>query len=253
MRTRNHGVCLATALLASLCMGGCPGPNPPGGQTDVPCFEPGDWNVELARRVSRTDADGSAVLLLTVQSLEDARTDGADGHRDYSPHRAVYRFDPVSQTVELVDDAVWDEATGAISECCAGFVPEAPFDLDENHLFFNGRAVEVAGGSVLAVSQAPSDRAIAVLSTNGRVGFLFQIASGQHFHQLFSRATGEPVGMSFRLAVGGFANGSVLFDWTPDERYVIYEQNLRKSGNVGIGLVCVVPVAEALATLEEVP
>ncbi|MBI4716714.1 MAG: hypothetical protein HY763_02835 [Planctomycetes bacterium] len=241
------------ALMSPLCMGGCPGPNPPGGQSDVPCFEPVDWAVELARFVSRPDAEGSAVLLLTVQSLEDARTDAADEHRDYSPHRAVYRFNPADETVDLVDDDVWDQATGAISECCAGFVPEPPFDLDESQLYFNGRAVEVAGGSVLAVSQAPSDRVVAALSTNGRVSFLFQIASGQHYHQLFSRATGEPVGPSLRLAVGGFENGGVLFDWTPDERYVVYEQGLGSTGNRGIGLVCIVPVAEVLATLETAP
>ncbi|MCO6436987.1 MAG: hypothetical protein J5J06_07860 [Phycisphaerae bacterium] len=219
--------------------------NPVGGESDVPCFDTPEWRVqELAYFVLRYEAEGSDILLLTAQTGAQALEDVRDGSQDYQPRLAVYRFDPAEGTGRRVDESAWDDATGPIQTCCTSVLPREPFELLGTQLFFEGLLVSVAGGKALKTSDAPSNEALAVLSTNGRISRFYPLGSGQHYHQIFSRLDGRPLGPARRLAVGGLENDVVNFEWMNDERYVVYSQALEDI--VGIGRVCIVPVTEEL-------
>ncbi|MCO6436988.1 MAG: hypothetical protein J5J06_07865 [Phycisphaerae bacterium] len=218
--------------------------NPAGGESDVPCFETPEWRVTFGRFVLRYASEDSDVLLLTAQSREQADLDSSDGSRDYSPHLAAYRFDPAEGTGRRVDDSAWDDATGPTQECCTSVLPREPFELFGTQLLFEGLLVGVAGGKALKTSDAPQSEALAVLSTNGRISRFYPLGSGQHYHQVFSRIDGRPLGPARKLGMGGLENGVIFFQWMNDERYVVYEQSL--DDLLGIGRVCIVPVTEEL-------
>ncbi|MCO6438187.1 MAG: hypothetical protein J5J06_13920 [Phycisphaerae bacterium] len=224
--------------------------NPAGGESDVPCFETPEWREgELAYFALRYETEGSDVLLLTAQTFDNRRDDFQDDEVDYIPNLAVYRFDPAEGTGRRVDDSVWDDATGPTQECCTSVLPREPFELFGTQLFFEGLLVSVAGGKALKTSDAPQSEALAVLSTNGRISRFYPLGSGQHYHQIFSRLDGRPLGPARRLAIGGLENGTAAMQWTTDERYVVYEQAL--DDLLGIGRVCIVPVTEQLPSNTE--
>ncbi|MCO6436986.1 MAG: hypothetical protein J5J06_07855 [Phycisphaerae bacterium] len=232
------------AVVALLVTSGC-SLNPAGGESDVPCFETPEWRErELAYFALRYESEGSDVLLLTAQTFDNRHDDFQDDQVDYSPNLAVYRFDPAEGTGRRIDDSAWDDATGSTQECCGSVLPMEPFELLGTQLFFEGRLVAVAGGKAIKTSDAPSSDALAVLSTNGRISRFYPLGSGQHYHQIFSRLDGRPLGPARRLAVGGLENNVVFFNWMNDERYVVYEQAL--DDLLGIGRVCIVPVTEEL-------
>ncbi|MCO6436998.1 MAG: hypothetical protein J5J06_07915 [Phycisphaerae bacterium] len=220
-----------------------------GGESDVPCFDTPEWQVVLSAFAVRKESVVGDVLLLTAQQHDQAITDGIDGTQDFIPHLAVYRFDPATGTAEIVDDAVWDNAEPAATGCCTSLYPNLPFSQDGTQLFFDGNLVPVTGGKLLKTSQAPTDAAEAVLSTNGSVDRLYPRASGQHFHQIFSRLDGTALGPAKRLGMGGLEFGVVFFQWTDDEKYVVYRQ---RTGDLpGIGRVCIVAVTEELPAYPE--
>ena len=253
-----------TALLVMIAAGACvpslqsPGPGGGGNASDVACLTPSAWSEETGSFGHRSDVEGSDVLLFTAQTEEQYR---ADDDFDFVPHQAVYRYDPASETFALVDDSTWDEAEGVIDDGCASLLDQGSFQIEGGRLFFNGERVSVAGGTAVDIidpevamdlNQPPDivyADVIAVLSTDGSVSPVFGRSTGQHYHQLFSKVDGSPVGPALRLALLGADGSRVFACWTVDQQYVIYEQ--ATDAIPLVGHFCVVPVADVLAHVEE--
>ncbi len=222
-------VCLFNGCLNSL----------DGGLSDVPCFDPVWRGSVLWLR-----PDGEGGFLMTTQTIEDLQQDRRDGMDDAQPHQqGVYRFNALDNRVVMVDDDVWDSSTTPIQLCCDSVFEEGPLQVLGDQLLFNGRAVSVVGGTALDMDDAPKLPVAAVLSTNG-FRTLFGAASGQHYHQLFSIETGDPIGPALRLGVGGRNFDRTFIGWTDDESYVLYNANQLEGGGV---YFCVVPVEELVA------
>ena len=221
-----------------------------GGTRDVPCLQPDAWVAEERGQIlTRPEAEGSDVLLLTHQNREQRDQDEEDDVIGNGPHGLVYRFDPSTESFELVDDEVWDDSNGMVTEA-GGLARTTAFARPErDQLTFEGTPVLVAGGGeVLTIHGAPHSPAVAVESTTGiSMGRFFASGStGQHYHQLFSEIDGQPLGDAVRIATGGIRT-YVDVRWTRDERYVIYYQEYGSR----FDLVCVVHVADEMALLDE--
>jgi len=206
--------------------------DPYGGASDIPCITNSEWNDFNYFRKHGED------LLVTEQSEQDHIDDAADGQVDNIPHSTVYRFDSASQSLAVAPDEEWDDSEEQVELCCHLVLEVGRFVKDGTTLRYDGEPIEVAGGALVKMSPSPSQRFLAVLSTNGRI-LPFSVSTGQHFHQVFSVDTGERIGPELRLAIGGMGNGSVRFDWTADERFVVYFNSIDPNNDGGTRL-CVV-------------
>lgn len=229
--------------------------DPPGGATDVACVEP-VWDIEVSRFLLRSPEDNAgsgAMILMTLQSRADFRTDVADGIDDFVPHQEVYHFDARAGTFAIVEHSEWDNAATPVQDCCPSLAEEGPLTLSNQQLLFGGQPVSVAGGTAVDLDDAPSSPIAAVLSTNGRIG-MFSTTSGQNYHQPFSMETGRAVGPALRLPTGGLNNGRTFMGWSDDERFVLYRGSLesRPKAATGLGILCIVPVEQYLAELKRV-
>jgi len=248
---------IAGVAMAAPPMGGCPeftGPQGGGTVSDVPCLTPTEWlsavPVDFMHRAESSAVD---TLLFTTQTEDELFADAEDGARDFSPHQAVYRFDPESGDFSVVGESVWDAAEGQICSGCPGTVLGGPFEIQDGRLVFNGVVVPVAGRRAARIFDAAASECgsmsleagdvAAVLSIDGYVALL-GASTGQHYHQLFSNVDGSQIGSTKRLAMGGLLEGTVGACWTSDGKYVIYEHGTQ---DIAIaGRICVVPVADAL-------
>lgn len=250
---RRRACTFALGLLPAV--SGC-GPLGSGG-TDVPCLRPTGWpDAEMDSRellYVRPETMGSDVLLLTHQTARQREEDEQDGVIGNGPHNAVYRFDPGAETFELVGDEAWDGATGFVTDCTRSSVRDTAFATPgHDELIFEGEPLAVAGGGdLLRIAGAPSSPAVAVLSTTGISfsRFFTPGSTGQHYHQLFSEIDGRPLGEPVRLGVGS-NSATVRARWTWDEQYVIYHHD-EVMGRLAYDLICVVPVKEEMALLDE--
>ena len=206
--------------------------DPLGGASDVPCLTIPQWKGILEFRTPDDD------LLITVQSEQDGVEDAADGQIDHIPHSRVYRFDTASESFAVVPDEEWDNSEEDVELCCLLVLEVGAFVQSGTTLRFNGQPVEVAGGAVVKMSPSPSRQFLAVLSVNGSV-LPFHVSTGQHFHQEFSLETGDPIGPALKLSIGGRGNSTVQFDWTENERFVVYENAIDPNNNGGTR-ICVV-------------
>lgn len=188
----------------------------------MPCMVVPEWASETIR--FRSDGD---TLLITENTTKPV-------------HQAIFRFDPVTARFLPATDRDWEDADGAIECGCLMVFEEGPFVHTNNSLSYNGAIVEVIGVNIVRMSPSlpiPSDF-VAVISTNGRVG-QFNQSSGQHYHQVFSAATGSEIGDALRVGVGGLENGSIICGWVGGNRFVVYHESLNIFDPVGIR-VCVV-------------
>lgn len=238
-RERSIFICLALGVQVAL-SGGCP-VSLSGGASDVHCFDPVFTGATLWLR-----PDGEGGFLMTTQSQDDVALDTLDGTEDAQPHQAqVYRYSALSNSFESVSESVWDTATTPLQRCCPSLIEQGPLQIINDRLVFEGRTVPVAGGTALDMDDAPMLPVAAVLSTNG-FRTLFGAATGQHYHQLFSMETGQPIGPALRLGVGGRNFDRTFIGWTDDEAYVLYESNRLDVGGIRH---CVVPVRNLLADI----
>lgn len=212
-------VCIST-LLAGACV------DAPGGESDVPCTVVPEWASETIRFRS----DGNTLLITENTSK--------------MVHQAILRFDPIASTFYPATEADWGNADGEIECACLSVFEEGPFVHTGNALSYNGLVVKTAAESIVRMSPSlpiPSEF-VAVLTTNGRVGS-FNRSSGQHYHQVFSAATGHEYGEALKVGVGGMDNGGVGCGWVGGNRFVAYQETLNIVDPVGIRL-CIVEVQE---------
>jgi hypothetical protein len=246
-RTKLVGV-LRTATALVFLLTGCdialPGT---GGTSDVPCFRPTAWPNESGEIAVRMDRPDSMLLahLTSDQVVEDIGDliTGNDGHGP------VYRFNATAKTFELVDDAVWDAATGMAIGCTGQEARDSPFVLERmggnRMLFFEGRQVAVAGGFAASIWD-PREKGgvVAVISASGggSIPLISNLSSsGQHYHQLFSEIDGEPIGDPLRLPFSGAPNPPDGC-WSPDNSFVLYSE----ASDGRFNRICVVDVRDLL-------
>jgi len=258
MTTRLIRVCLPS-LISLLGSTACIDPGTLNPASDVPCLAPDAWPREAGLSLTRPEGKATDILLITYQTWEQSREDDRDGVLGNGPHGAVYRFDPAQLSFALVEDTAWDDTDSDVTIIWSQPHRESPFRIDiSRDLVFNERDVPVAGGTPMFALEAPYSPVTAVLSTDGipPIPFLVPpVAGGQHYHQLFSELSGDPLGPPVRLGVGARRTlwgwekaGVVRMDWTTDEKYVLYEQP--RSGATGIRELCVVSVADEIAGIE---
>jgi hypothetical protein len=185
-----------------------------------PVFDTVDWvNTQMpGRLIIRTGLDGKTIFLTMRDEFEKG-----------NKHRAGYEYDPKAQSLQKVSGLKWDEVTSAITEC---FVqsqqfPEK-FKISGEKLFFDNREIPVKGTVLISSAYSPSGKAVAILSADGpRKGsgmpFLGggQNSKGQHYHQLFSVATGKPLSAVLRLPFTTEHQAYPAY-WSIDEMYVFY-------------------------------
>lgn len=242
---------LLISLPAFVC--GCPGPVEIGPDvTDAPCFEPTEWVQNGLLAVRGENPEGSGVLLFTHQTTSQLNDDESDLQVDFIPHDQVYQFEPDSGTFEMIENAVWDTAGGRVSSREGGATDDSlffiPGTVGQPGLFFNGRAIPVAGGTAVLVISAPP--VAAVVSSDGmRTGSFLggSSVSGQHYHQLFSEETGESIGPPVRIGVGGRGVGVVGGRWAANSQYVVYYHHDESS----FDKICVVDVRDAINEMND--
>jgi len=173
--------------------------------------------------------------------------DDLDLQVDFIPHDPVYQFEPATGNFELVEDAAWDTATGTISSRDGGATDDSRFfipgTVGRPGLFYDGRAVALAGGTAVRVVSAPPFAAV-ISSSGTRAGSFLggSSVSGQHYHQLFSEETGESIGPAVRIGVGGRGVGVPEGRWVANAQFAVYYHRTIN----GIGLICVVDVRDAI-------
>jgi hypothetical protein len=186
----------------------------------VQVFDTAGWvNTQMPGRLLIRRAASGENMLLTM------RDEFEKGGR----HRAVYEYEPGAKSLRKIPNQNWDAAASPISEC---FSPSRSFPekfkVSGEKLFSGNREVTVKGAVLLSVSHSPSGNTVAILSADGpRKGSLMPFlgggssSKGQHYHQLFSVAHGEPVGAAFKLPFTT-EKQAYLACWSVDEKYVIY-------------------------------
>lgn len=202
--------------------------------SDVPCFVPETWVTRGSLRVRLEDGDLPLSLLLTQQTLEQRIEDNADGRQDFSPHDAVYRFNPELGSFELTCDGAWDQSHSNVATGDSP-VSESPFAIPGNSgrppLLYDGRAVPVVGGTaVLAIrgvleageGMVPVAAVVSATGTRAAPFVSSGQASGQHYHQLFSEELGAPIGEALRIGVGGREVGPVKARWGSNSPFIVY-------------------------------
>ena len=218
----NSGSCLIMRFLMA-CVGitGSTGCVEFGGvESDAPCIVVSEWG--LGTMHFRRHSGG---ILITEITVEDREADFSDGGLDYAPHRVVYSFDVMSESFLPAPDHEWDESDQTVTVCCSRVNEVGDFAKDGRLLRFDGELVDLGGANVISMSPTESQELVAVLSTDGFINS-FNVASGQHFHQVFDVHTGVQVGPTLRLGVGGRENTGVLWDWSDDNRFVVYSDGL---------------------------
>ena len=241
---------LSVVLLLSWVVG-CPGSGSGDDspkESDVPCFTPEAW-VNLGTLLVRSErADGTGSIFLTQQTTSQIRADNEDGQLNFSPHDAVYAFDPETQEISLAASENWDAALGQVASR-NGSSGDSLFSIGSRMgrppLLFNGNVVPVQGGTAVTIYEAQGEQFVAVVSATGvSLIPLFSNGqtSGQHFHQLFSQVTGGPIGPALRIGIGGHDVGPVNGRWVANDRYVVHETNTSGSYD----LICIVDVQDVL-------
>lgn len=239
---------LVGCLMALLVVMGCNQNNSPIAE-EAPCLPSTAWREDGISLARSEMADGSGLLFITRQTYDQNDEDSLDGTVDYSPHDRVYSFDAVgTKEFRLVDDNRWDEAQGLVYERDGGLydtlftVSGAP---GRSPLVYNGRNVGVVGGTAVTAIQPglvddefpPFVAVISATGTRGISFFLFQPSvNGEYYHQLFSEASGQPLGPAIPLPFGRL-DYPIRGKWVANNQYVIWESGSRDN-------LCVIDVQE---------
>ena len=182
---------------------------------DVPLLTTPRWQGEALKYgeqlLLRRDTPANALL------LKHSARDGA------------YRYDGRSRNVTPVSEQEWTRAGGAAAEC-GKQVPPPPqvlrIDTQTHRLMAGLRVIPTAGPTVLALTESPGHRYVAVLSTSGAakpslLPFLGAGAEGQRFHQLVSLPEAAVVGNAIRIPVNR-GEDVLAACWSSDEKAVVY-------------------------------
>lgn len=226
--------------------------------SDVPCVNIADWNAPGTFFNMRSEIVGSKNLLFMYQSIEDREIDISDGNRNFQPRRPIYRYDNTSNTFSSVEDEAWERANTDIISCNPENL-DTTFTITDGHLEFDGQEVQITGRTLLDIYSAPvyeglAVRVAAILSTDGFMVpeiFIFPStrATGQHYHQLFSEITGQPLSPPLRIGIGGLNQTGIFTCWTLDKMYVIYSEVSPSAKGGGFSGICVVDIEDEIQSV----
>ena len=188
---------------------------------DVPLLATPAWQGEAAKYgeqlLLRRDPQAARVLLL--------KRSGRDG---------AYRYDGSTRALAPATEQDWLRAGGPIAEC-GKQGPPLPhvlrIDQASHKLLADSREIPTAGAVVVALTESPSHRFVAVLSASGPaqpslLPFLGAGgAAGQRFHQVVSLPGAAVAGTAIRIPVQ--RTEDVLTGcWPPDEQAIVYHDIL---------------------------
>jgi len=184
---------------------------------DVPLLATPAWQGDAAKYgeqlLLRRDPRAARVLLL--------KRSGRDG---------AYRYDGSTRTLTPVTEQDWLRAGGPIAECARQGPPSPQvlrIDQASHTLLAGSRAVPTAGALVMALTESPGHRFVAVLSASGPaqpslVPFLGAGgAAGQRFHQVVSLPGAAVLGNAIRVPVQR-SEDVLTACWPPDEKAIVY-------------------------------
>jgi hypothetical protein len=185
-----------------------------------PIFDTVAWvNTQMPGRLIIRRGIDSTTLFLTMR----------DEFEKGTGHRAVYEYDPKTQSLRKVPDLKWDAVTSAVTECFSQSqqFPEK-FKVNGEKLFFGNQEIPVKGAVLISSAYSPSGNTVAILSADGprkRSGMPFlgggQNSKGQHYHQLFSVSNGKPIRAAVKLQFTT-EHQSYPACWSIDEMYIFY-------------------------------
>ena len=143
----------------------------------------------------------------------------------------VYRYDPATKQLQLVNVETWANSTGEIIDCNSQ-VGKEPWririDRETNKLLVDNIEMKNIKGSIhLRYQFASRSDKLAVLSASGKkssslMPFLGEGgASGIHYSQVFSFPELVPIGSSVELP---FTTEKVAFSscWSANEKFIVY-------------------------------
>ncbi len=201
-----------------LCLaGGCT--TSPGGESDIPCFNPAAWTEEVLFFEVKNTNDESGNILLRSVSLD----------RVAGP---VYLFDVNTGGSRLVDDNEWEQSEGLVVDCRSIQVRDSPFEsllFPPRTLSFEGEVVPTIGRNGVTLVYPPSSPSIVYVSTDGDVDINGVGASGQLYYQVFSELDGSALTEPLRIAITGRGNEEISGCFSPDEKLAIFHQNVVSS------------------------
>ena len=192
---------------------------------------------ELGVLFMRYESESNSTMLLKYLTTEEHRdlVYSRAGHPPQSPAppsmQPVYRFDSALRTFTQAEAGAWDHATSAVVDCGLAGRGETPFLFKPrtDTLTYAGSAVKTRGRAVQSVVPSPDGKWVAVLSVDG-----FRLPSfmpflgrgrveGTRYHQVFSSATGLPVGDPVALPFDSKFDASHPC-WSDDARYIVYPE-----------------------------
>jgi hypothetical protein len=194
---------------------------PRGQEGGVPLLATPAWQGAAAKYgeqlLLRREAQAGGVLLLK-----------------HSGHGGAYRYDGSTRTLAPVTEQEWIRAAGPIAECGRQGPPSSQvlrIDQPSHRLLAGSREIPAAGPVVLALTESPSHRFVAVLSASGPaqpslVPFLGAGgAAGQHFHQVVSLPDAAVAGSAIRVPVQR-SEDVLTACWAADEKAIVYHDLL---------------------------
>jgi dipeptidyl aminopeptidase/acylaminoacyl peptidase len=144
----------------------------------------------------------------------------------------LYRYSVKNGGLQVISPEVWNESGGSIvvydEESRLRNRGELTHDLNTRLLEFRGSRVETAAPTVLSTAISPNGQYAAVISAEGKfkrggiMPFGDPVISGRRFHQVFRMADAVPVGEPVMLQ-GTTERNDVEPCWSPDGRYVVYQ------------------------------
>ena len=190
---------------------------PPVSSGDVPLLPTPAWQGAPAKYgeqlLLRRDGQTARVLLIK-----------------HSAHDGAYRYDGSTRSLTPIAEQDWTRAAGPIAECGRQGPPSTQvlrIDPQSHRLLAGSRELSAAGAVVLALTESPGHRFVAVLSASGPaqpslLPFLGGGgAAGQRFHQVVSLPDAVVSGSAIRVPVQ--RNEDVLTGcWSADEKAIVY-------------------------------
>jgi hypothetical protein len=185
-------------------------------RADIPPLNTPAWQGEAPKYgeqlLLRRDAQADAVLLLK-----------------HSAHEGAYRYDGSTRYLTSVTDQEWIRAGGTVAECGKQFPPPPQvlrINTQTHRLMAGQRDIPTAGPTVLALTESPSHRYVAVVSASGAakpslLPFLGVATEGQRFHQLVSLPDAAVLGRAIRIPVKR-SEDVLAACWSPDEKAIVY-------------------------------
>ena len=206
----------------------------------VSCYRPTEWSRKGIVFLLRPEADGRSSWLLTAQTFDQMLTDTLDNRTDYYPHEAVFRLDLAAESLERVDDSMWQESTSHAKQCEPPGKILSSLKVENDRLLHHARPIPTAGSRVLRLYPAPVSDVAAVVSVDR--GGAADGSSDAYYHQIYWNEDGTPMGPPIRLDFPRPGGRHTTACWTPDDQYIIYVQG--REGYSETEQFCVVPAAE---------